>query len=337
MDAMRTQGAARDEAERDSPQKFIGRGDARPRDVCAPLPGGAAPRPGRRSPAMAPSSVARIKDTVFHAEVYEPAEVSRAARPASLASPVGTSTAAPLLPALTHPPPATPLRVRVPQDSFLLVDVLAEEWRTRLSLDPPSVVVEVGSGTGYVIASAALLHVASCGAASARPASASFYATDVNPDAVASTRATLAAHGVLSRDDDDDPSSSAAGGIRTHCLRCDLLGPLRSDLAGRVDLLLFNPPYVLTPSEEVGSASIAAAWAGGPTGARSSTVCYRTWALCWPRGDVPAPPARAEQARGREADPRGAGARGDGAGGGEKRRRGAPVRAEGGEAEGSRL
>jgi len=172
----------------------------------------------------------------------------------------------PLLPRPHPPAPRHPLRVRVPQDSFLLVDVLAEEWRTRLSLDPPSVVVEVGSGTGYVIASAALLHVASCGAASARPASASFYATDVNHDAVASTRATLAAHGVLSRDDDDDPSLSAAGGIRTHCLRCDLLGPLRSDLAGRVDLLLFNPPYVLTPSEEVGSASIAAAWAGGTDG-----------------------------------------------------------------------
>ena len=194
---------------------------------------------------MAPSSLARIKDTVFHAEVYEPAEVSRAARPASLASPVGTSTPPPLLPRPHPPAPRHPLRVRVPQDSFLLVDVLAEEWRTRLSLDPPSVVVEVGSGTGYVIASAALLHVASCGAASARPASASFYATDVNPD---------------------EPPSPATGGIRTHCLRCDLLGPLRSDLAGRIDLLLFNPPYVLTPSEEVGSASIAAAWAGGTDG-----------------------------------------------------------------------
>ena len=95
--------------------------------------------------------IARIKDTTFHREVYEPAE-----------------------------------------DSFLLVDALAAEWRSTLRLRPPRVVVEVGCGTGYVIASAALLHVASCGAASARPASASFYATDVNPDAVASTRATLA-------------------------------------------------------------------------------------------------------------------------------------------------
>ena len=60
--------------------------------------------------------IARIKDTTFHREVYEPAE-----------------------------------------DSFLLVDALAAEWRSTLRLRPPRVVVEVGCGTGYVIASAALL------------------------------------------------------------------------------------------------------------------------------------------------------------------------------------
>jgi len=51
----------------------------------------------------------------------------------------------------------------------------------------------------------------------------------------------------------------------------DLASPFLPRLSGAVDLLLFNPPYVLTPREEVyrrggKDAGIAAAWAGGDRG-----------------------------------------------------------------------
>ena len=173
--------------------------------------------------------IARIKDTTFHREVYEPAE-----------------------------------------DSFLLVDALAAEWRSTLRLRPPRVVVEVGCGTGYVIASAALLareHEASREArvddddaaeattstASGRDTTCRFYATDVNRDALAATRATAAAHGV-------------AHLVET--CECDLLSApgLFASLRNATDVLLFNPPYVLTPSEEVTRGGVAAAWAGGVDG-----------------------------------------------------------------------
>ena len=70
----------------------------------------------------------------------------------------------------------------------MLVDTLAAEWDARLTHAPPRVVVEVGSGTGYVVTSAALL-------ANDASTACRCFATDVNPDAVAATRATATAHG----------------------------------------------------------------------------------------------------------------------------------------------
>ncbi|KAJ3290890.1 HemK methyltransferase member 2, partial [Borealophlyctis nickersoniae] len=49
-------------------------------------------------------------------------------------------------------------------------------------------------------------------------------------------------------------------------IRTSFSHSLTPRLFSAVDVLLFNPPYVLTPSEEVGSSTIEAAWAGGIDG-----------------------------------------------------------------------
>ncbi|XP_032236654.1 methyltransferase N6AMT1 isoform X2 [Nematostella vectensis] len=46
----------------------------------------------------------------------------------------------------------------------------------------------------------------------------------------------------------------------------DLLSSMYSRLKGKIDVLLFNPPYVATPTDEVASEGIQASWAGGING-----------------------------------------------------------------------
>lgn len=55
--------------------------------------------------------------------------------------------------------------------------------------------------------------------------------------------------------------------ICTQCSVESVLSDLASNLhPGLVDVLIFNPPYVPTPSEEVCGRGIEAAWAGGRLG-----------------------------------------------------------------------
>ncbi|KAI8906433.1 S-adenosyl-L-methionine-dependent methyltransferase [Gorgonomyces haynaldii] len=117
------------------------------------------------------------------------------------------------------------------EDSFLLLDALESE----LSLLRNTLVgLEIGSGSGTIatfVARELLCHMIT---------------TDINPDACEITLRTGKHNNV-----EIDP------------LLADLASVLRP---GLVDLLIFNPPYVVTPPEEVGTNDIAASWAGGIRG-----------------------------------------------------------------------
>ncbi|XP_058198076.1 uncharacterized protein LOC131313659 [Rhododendron vialii] len=126
-------------------------------------------------------------------------------------------------------------------DSFALVDALLAD-QMNLLMHNPKLCMEVGCGSGYVITSLALvLGQGACGAY--------YIATDINPHAVRVTSETLEAHGV-----------------HAELITTDIASGLEERLAGLVDVMVVNPPYVPTPEEEVGRDGIASAWAGGENG-----------------------------------------------------------------------
>ncbi|XP_008323103.1 methyltransferase N6AMT1 [Cynoglossus semilaevis] len=124
------------------------------------------------------------------------------------------------------------------EDSFLLIDALEKDAQKLQQLSP-SVCVEVGSGSGVV----------SAFLASVVGTSALYICTDVNPAAARCTEMT-----------------ASCNKVSLQPVVTDLVECLLPQLNGKVDVLLFNPPYVVTPSKEVCSRGIEAAWAGGKRG-----------------------------------------------------------------------
>lgn len=125
-------------------------------------------------------------------------------------------------------------------DSFALVDALLAD-RANLLEQRPRLCLEVGCGSGYVITSLALMLGQDVGA--------HYFATDINSHAIEVTHKTLEAHGV-----------------HAEVICTDVTSGLLPRLAGMVDVVVVNPPYVPTPEEEVGCDGITAAWAGGVDG-----------------------------------------------------------------------
>mmetsp|Transcript_22040 Transcript_22040/g.46492 ORF Transcript_22040/g.46492 Transcript_22040/m.46492 type:complete len:300 (+) Transcript_22040:67-966(+) len=87
---------------------------------------------------------------------------------------------------------------------------------------------------------------------SANTTTALHYVTDINSDAIRVAKSTAETNGIPSSD--------------FQAFQCDLASDILEQLQNKVDILIFNPPYVPTPNEEVGSDGIEASWAGGENG-----------------------------------------------------------------------
>ncbi|KAI8877232.1 S-adenosyl-L-methionine-dependent methyltransferase [Backusella circina FSU 941] len=126
------------------------------------------------------------------------------------------------------------------EDTFLLLDALEEDEQLLKSLKP-RICLEIGSGSGCVTTLLSKILGAS---------NAIYFTTDINEFACKATIQTGLKNQVSS--------------IET--IRTSLVDGILPRLSNKVDVLCFNPPYVVTTHEEVGSHGIEAAWAGGIDG-----------------------------------------------------------------------
>lgn len=124
------------------------------------------------------------------------------------------------------------------EDSFLLLDALEKDYDFIQTIGP-AVCMEVGSGSGVCVTFLARMI----------GPSAVYWASDINPVAANLTKKT-----------------ATYNDVQIEPVVTDLVGGFLPRLKHCVDVLLFNPPYVVTPPEEVGSNSIEASWAGGTDG-----------------------------------------------------------------------
>ena len=132
-------------------------------------------------------------------------------------------------------------------DTYLLIDAIGHDidGMTTEKCNDIKTTMEIGCGTGVpgIYLNMRLLNTAS---------SPVHYITDINSDAIRIAKSTAEKNGI--------PTNNL------HAIQCDLATDVLDELQNKVDVLIFNPPYVPTPNEEVGSNGIEASWAGGTNG-----------------------------------------------------------------------
>lgn len=126
------------------------------------------------------------------------------------------------------------------EDSFLLIDALESDLEMLKSIRPLTC-LEIGSGSGVVITALGM-------AFRKLGHRACYLAVDINSDACRVTKKT-----------------ALLNSIDVELLQMDLLSCIRSDFT--FDIVVFNPPYVVTENGELSGENILyKAWAGGTNG-----------------------------------------------------------------------
>jgi len=120
------------------------------------------------------------------------------------------------------------------EDTFLFLDALECDADFINSVKPANI-AEVGCGSGVVITFLASILKSKC----------TYFATDINPSACLATLKT-----------------ATLNNVTVECLNMNMLSHFKHSL---FDVLLFNPPYVVTEDSEIGP-GLQAAWAGGADG-----------------------------------------------------------------------
>eukprot|EP01025_Chloroclados_australasicus_P068952 TRINITY_DN9644_c0_g1_i1.p1 TRINITY_DN9644_c0_g1~~TRINITY_DN9644_c0_g1_i1.p1 ORF type:complete len:227 (+),score=29.80 TRINITY_DN9644_c0_g1_i1:227-907(+) len=126
-------------------------------------------------------------------------------------------------------------------DSFALIDAIVQD-QNLLKRVAPKIVVELGSGSGYITCSLKLVFnylnvFCQC------------WTTDISSQAINATNITLKQHNILNE---------------IECIQMDLFSNFMCNK--QIDILVFNPPYVPTPEEELLREDVGRAWAGGYKG-----------------------------------------------------------------------
>lgn len=134
------------------------------------------------------------------------------------------------------------------EDSYLLIDALEMDLKILYGIKP-RVCLEIGSGSGIVITALAM---------ALKKHNIHFIAIDINPDACRATKRT-----------------SLINSVDIDVIQMNLLNCIQIQCT--FDIILFNPPYVVTECEEiVDDRLIFKTWAGGKNGRQVMEQIFTT-------------------------------------------------------------